>query len=65
MNFADAYKEMVKGKKIKRPNFKGYWFIDPETGVTTIHLADGKEITYGNLNITVKNCAANDWEVVE
>lgn len=65
MNFADAYKEMVKGKKVRRPIFKGYWFIDPEKGVVSIHLANGKDITYGNLNITVKNCAANDWEVVE
>ena len=64
MSFAEAYKCMQEGKKIRRPSFKGYWFISPETGVITINTGD-KNITYGNLNITIKNCLANDWEVVE
>ena len=29
-------------------------------GITCI-----KDIAYGKLDITVKNCLANDWEVVE
>lgn len=66
MSFAEAWKEMVAGKKVRRPNFKGYWYINPENGLMTINLGDDKkEITYGNLNITAKNCAANDWVVVE
>lgn len=65
MTFSEAYKEMLQGKKIKRPFFKGYWFIDQENGIFTIHLADGKNITYGKLDLTVKNCLATDWEVVE
>ena len=65
MNFADAYKEMVNGKKIRRPSFKGWWFINPEDGMFTIHLKNGKDITYGKLDITIKNCLANDWEVME
>ena len=64
MNFSDAYKEMVAGHKIRRPSFKGYWFLNPETGIVTIHLENGKDIEYGKLDITVKNCAANDWVVV-
>lgn len=65
MHFAEAYKQMVGGKKIRRPSFKGYWFINPETGIFTIHLENGKNIEYGKLDITVKNCLANDWEVIE
>ena len=65
MNFTEAYKLMMGGKKIKRPCFKGYWFSDPETGNIMIHLENGREISYGNLNITIKNCAASDWEVVQ
>lgn len=64
MSFADAYKAMQEGKKIRRPSFKGYWYISPETGTLLINIGD-KEISYGNLNITVKNCLANDWEIVE
>jgi hypothetical protein len=65
MSFTDAYKEMLAGKKIRRPGFKGYWFINPENGIFAIHLANDKEINYGKLDLTVKNCAANDWEVVD
>lgn len=64
MGFAEAYKLMLAGKKIKRPSFKGYWFINQENGIFMIHLADGKDISYGKLDITVKNCLANDWEEV-
>ena len=64
MSFTEAFKEMIAGKKIRRPSFKGYWFIDQETGIFTIHLERGKDITYGKLDITSRNCVANDWEVV-
>lgn len=65
MSFAEAYKEMLAGKKVRRAGFGGYWFINPEDGIFMIHLPNGKEITYGKLDLTVKSCAANDWEVVE
>lgn len=65
MKFAEAYAEMIKGKRIARPTFKGYWFINPETGKFQIHLANGKNISYGQLELTVKNCLAEDWYVVE
>ena len=65
MTFAEAFKAMLEGRKIKRPVFNGYWYLHPETGVATIHLSNDKEITYGNLNVTIKNCAATDWEIVE
>lgn len=64
MTFTEAYAKMLLGNKIKRPSFKGYWFINQETGQFMIHLDDGKEIKYGQLGITVSNCAANDWEIV-
>ena len=64
MSFTEAFKEMIAGKKIRRPSFKGYWFIDQETGIVTIQLESGKDITYGKLDITIRNCVANDWEVV-
>ena len=71
MRFDEAYKEMLAGKKIKRPGFKGYWFINIETGTPTIHIAGtnkqdkGKDIIYGKLDVTIKNCAATDWEILK
>ena len=65
MPFAEAYKHMLEGKRIRRPSFKGYWYLSPETGALIINIGDGKDIKYGNLDVTVKNCLANDWEVVD
>ena len=65
MKFSEAYLEMLKGKKIKRPCFKGYWYIDGVSGKLVIHLANGEEIIEGELGLTVKNCLAEDWEVIE
>lgn len=64
MPFSEAYKHMLEGKRIRRPSFKGYWYLSPETGALIINIGDDKEIKYGNLDVTVKNCIANDWEVV-
>ena len=30
MNFKEAYKEMLKGKKVRRPGWKGYWWIEDD-----------------------------------
>lgn len=65
MKFEQAYIEMLKGKKVKRPDFKGYWFIDAVSGKLTIHLANGKEIDTGDLDLTARNILAEDWEVSE
>ena len=65
MSFPEAFKELLAGKRIRRKNFKGYWFQDPESGLCMIHLENGKEISYGKLDLTIRNCAASDWEVVE
>jgi len=65
MKFEQAYMEMLKGKKIKRPCFKGYWFIDGITGKVGIHLASGDEIMEGDFDLTLRNVLAEDWEVAE
>lgn len=65
MTFKDAYQKMLEGKKITRPCFKGYWFIDGVTNNLVIHLADGREIIEGLLDHTVRNTLADDWLVVE
>ena len=65
MQFKEAYLEMLKGKKIKRPSFKGYWYMDGQTGKLVIHLASGEEITKGDLSLTAKNCIAEDWSICD
>lgn len=61
MPFKEAYKLMKAGLKVKRPGWQGYWYIDQLTDKLTIHLANGKEITNGDLGMTVSNTLANDW----
>lgn len=65
MKFIEAYNEMLKGNKITRPCFKGYWYINGVTGELTIHLANGDEIVEGTLTLTVQNTLAEDWKVWE
>ena len=63
MKFNEAYLEMMKGSKITRPCFKGYWYFDGKLGKVTIHLEEGKEITKGDLTLTINNCLAEDWAI--
>jgi len=66
MTFAEAYNELLKGKKVRRSGWTDtYWFIDPNKNVLTIHLSNGKNINYGKLDLTARNCIADDWEVVD
>lgn len=65
MSFKEAYQKMLEGHKVKRPCFNGWWFIDGVTNKLTIHLANADEITEGDLDHTVRNTLANDWQVVK
>lgn len=63
MKFKQAYREMTKGKKIKRPGWGGYWFI--EDGKVKIK-SKTSEILENNFNEEdITNALADDWEVVE
>lgn len=63
MNFKDAYKEMLKGKKVRRHAWKGYWFI--EDNKIKIHLKDGNTIFDNFTQETITNTLQEDWEVVK
>lgn len=65
MNFNEAYQKMLEGKKIKRPDWKGYWFIDNKDNKFKIKLAGGEIKENKFTQETIKNAAANDWEIVE
>ena len=63
MNFKEAYKEMLKGQKVRRHAWKGYWFI--EDNKIKIHLKDGNTIFDNFTQETITNTLQEDWEVVE
>ena len=63
MNFREAYKEMLKGQKVRRHAWKGYWFI--EDNKIKIHLKDGNTIFDNFTQETITNTLQEDWEVVE
>lgn len=65
MTFKDAYAKMVAGEFVRRPIFKGYWFLDPSDKSVTICLKNDKKIKYGKLDISIKNTLEDDWEVVD
>ena len=63
MNFKEAYEKMREGKKVRRKDWLGYWFI--EDGKVKIYLKDGN-IKFNNFTQeTIANTLADDWEVVE
>ena len=62
MNFNQAYKEMLNGKKIRRPSWGGYWFI--EDGKVKIKLKTGEIIENDFNQETITNTLADDWEVI-
>lgn len=67
MTFSEAYNEILKGNKIARVGWEGYWYIHPQTGEFIIHLANGEELvnTSDNLKQTIENTLAEDWYVTD
>lgn len=63
MNFKEAYEKMQEGKKVRRKDWLGYWFIEDDK--VKIYLKDGN-IKFNNFTQeTIANTLAEDWEVVE
>lgn len=65
LTFKKAYMKMVEGKKIARPSFEGFWYIDSFDGKMKIHDRFGNTLERVDMTITVINTLANDWEVIE
>lgn len=63
MNFKEAYEEMLKGKKVRRPGWGGYWFIEDDK--IKIRLKDGNIKFNAFTQETITNTLADDWEVVK
>lgn len=68
MKFGLALKAMKEGKKVKLPEWKGYWVWDNEKESIFMHCNDEKEVDIRetqDVYFTFSNVAREDWEVVE
>lgn len=65
LTFKQAFSKMLEGKKIARPSFVGFWYIDSFDGKMKIHDRFGNTLEKVDMTITVINTLANDWEVIE
>lgn len=66
MKFRKAWKKMLKGKKVRRPFWKGYWAWENST--IMMHLREGGAMDIRNTEhvaYTFDNIAAKDWEIVD
>ena len=66
MKFMQAYVEMLKGKKVTRPGFPGYWYISPKTSLISIKLYNEiDEFENDEIGFIVNHVLAEDWEVLK
>ena len=69
MNFASALFSLMRGHKIGRKHWSGYWILTKdETGKDKVemHCYDGKVINLldtDDVLYTLQNVACNDWEI--
>ena len=65
MEFREAFNHMRDGRKVKLPNWKGYWEIDNNT--IMIHLSTGEVIDIRQTEDTIftfMNVISDKWELV-
>lgn len=66
MDFRHAWFQLLNGKKIKLPDWNGYWVWENNT--IMMHCHDGKVIDIrqtDNVAYTFSNIAEKTWMVVE
>lgn len=67
MNFAGAIFALMRGHKVKRAHWTGYWQKDDE-GQVIMHTHDGRELNLKDTTdiiYTLSNCACDDWEIIK
>jgi hypothetical protein len=64
MKFAEAYELMKQGKKIKVPEWQGYWYWERYEKTIVIHLKDGTDMdirTTLDVDFTFGFICREDW----
>lgn len=68
MEFNEAYGYLRKGKKIKLPEWDGYWYWSDNRKTIMIHCKNGTEMDIRdtkNIEYTFGYIARNDWVVIK
>lgn len=66
MNFASAYISMIRGHRIRRKHWSGYW--EMKDNEVMFHCKDGKAINLrdtDDMSYTLSNIACDDWEIAD
>lgn len=66
MKFANAFREMRSGNKVKLPSWGGYWYWDAEKKTIVIHTKDGEELDIRQTECpeyTFDNIASDEWQI--
>lgn len=64
MNWREAWLQMLYGKKVKLPSWRGYWAW--EDGTIMIHRKDGSVLDLFETEdkaMTLSNMASEDWMI--
>lgn len=68
MKFADAFREMRSGNKVKLPTWGGYWYWDTEKETIIMHLRTGDEVDIRESTImsyTMENICSEEWLIAD
>jgi hypothetical protein len=68
MEFNEAYGYLREGKKIKLPEWNGYWYWSDDRKTIMIHCENGKELDIRdtkNTEYTFGCIVRNDWMVIK
>ena len=66
MDFASALFSMLRGHKVRRKHWKGYWKLEGKEVIMycrdgrVINIRDSEDMVY-----TLENMACNDWEIAD
>ena len=66
MEFREAFKAMMAGKKVRLPSWSGYWAW--ENGTIMMHCHDGKVLDIRETDdpaYTFTNIASSGWKIVD
>lgn len=68
MKFAEAFKLMKHGEKVKLQSWGGYWYWDSEKETIVIHTKDGEEFDIRETQVveyTTLNICSDEWIVAD
>lgn len=66
MKFAEAFKAMKSGAKIKLPSWGGYWYWDDEMQTIMMHCKDGTVLDIRETQVveyTTMNICSDEWVI--